>query len=183
MPRLPLLLLLWTGLWAAPCAAADEPAPACTLVVGHGRNLDLQDHEANTAWNQLNNGFNAQVAGQLQNAGERVVRLPLPVEARDLPANVRSILDRAQEAGCDRVLETTIFADDAAQLLVVRLRAHPILTVRNLAGTGAMLMIGDPLYTTQRDLRLVVRSFDALAPAEMACEMVADYLRTAPTRR
>ncbi|MBI5256859.1 MAG: hypothetical protein HY855_10200 [Burkholderiales bacterium] len=182
MPRLPAFLLLCCALVAMPCMAQEDTGP-CTLVVGHGRNLDLQDHEANTAWNQLNNGFNAQVAGQLQNAGERVVRLPLPVEARDLPSNVRSILDRAQAAGCDRVLETTIFADDQAQLLVVRLRAHPLLTVRNLAGTGSMLLIGDPVYTNQRDLRLVLRSFDSLAPPDLAREMVADYLRVSPRSR
>lgn len=161
---------------AGPARAAE---PACTLVVGHGRNLALDDHEANTAWNRLNNLFNALVAGQLQEAGWRVVRLPLPVEARDLPSNVRQILDRAQDAGCDRLLETTIFADEEAQLLVVRLRAQPLQTVRNLAGTGAMLMIGEPSYTNQRDMRLLLRSLDMLAPAELAREMTGDYIAQA----
>lgn len=162
-----------------PALAADE-APPCTLVLGHGRNLDLQDHEANEAWNRLNNLFNAQVAGQLQAAGERVVRLPLPVEARDLPSNARQMLERAQDAGCDRLLETTIFADEAAHLLVVRLRAHPLLRVRNLGGEGQLLRIGEARYTGQRELRLVLRTLDQLAPAELAREMVADYLQRQP---
>ncbi|HSW05447.1 hypothetical protein [Aquabacterium sp.] len=162
---------------AAPLRAAE---PACTLVVGHGRNLALDDHEANTAWNQVNNLFNAQVAGQLQRAGWRVLRLPLPVEARDLPSNVRTMLDRAQDGGCDQLLETTIFADDEAQLLVVRLRAHPLATVRNLAGPGAMLMIGEPIYTSQRDMRLLLRSLDTLSPADLARDMAADFIRQNP---
>lgn len=175
--------------WPAPAGAA-EPAPSivvppageppCTLVVGHGRNLDLQDAELNTAWNQLNKRFNAQVAGQLQAAGERVVRLPLPVEARDLPANARQMLERAQDAGCDRLLETTVFADDAAQLLVVRLRAYPILTVRNLAGPGALRSIGPPAFTSQRERRLLPRSLDGLDPALLARELLDDYLRQRP---
>ena len=164
---------------AAASVAATGEAP-CTLVVGHGRNLALDDHEANTAWNQLNNLFNAQVAGQLQQAGWRVVRLPLPVEARDLPANARQMLDRAQDAGCDQLLETTIFADHAAQLLVVRLRAHPLQTVRNLAGGGALLSIGEPVYTHQRDMRLVLRSLDTLSPADLARDMAADFVRQHP---
>jgi len=169
---------------AGPSASMVMPAageqPPCTLVVGHGRNLDLQDAEANSAWNQLNNRFNAQVAGRLQAAGERVVRLPLPVEARDLAANARQMLERAQDAGCDRLLETTIFADDAAQLLVVRLRAYPILTVRNLAGPGALRSIGPPSFTSQRDRRLVLRSLEQLAPDVLARELLDDYLRQRP---
>lgn len=160
-------------------AAAE---PACTVVVGHGRNLALDDHEANTAWNQLNNRFNAQVAGRVQEAGWRVVRLPLPVEARDMPANVTQILDRAQDAGCDRVLETTIFADDQARTLIVRLRAYPLLRVRNLAGSGAMLAFGEPSFTTQRELPLELRSFDRLAPDALAREMAADFVRQEPAR-
>lgn len=161
----------------APVAAAAQPEPPCTLVVGHGRNFDLQDDEANTAWNRLNNAFNARVAGELQASGERVVRLPLPVEARDMPSNVRSMLDRAQDAGCDRLLESTVFADEAAQLLVVRIRLHPLLTVRNFGGSGALLSIGEPSYTHQRDMRLVKRSLDQLAPAALAREMVADFVQ------
>lgn len=158
-------------------ALAADAEPPCTLVVGQGRNFDAHDHEANTAWNQLNNGFNAQVAGRLQGSGERVLRLPLPVEARDLPSNVRSMLERAQDAGCDRILETTIFADDAAQLLVVRLRAYPLLTVRNMGGEGALLTIGEPSYTSQHEMRLALRSLDQLSPPELAREMVADFVR------
>lgn len=154
--------------------------PPCTLVVGHGRNLSLQDHDANTAWNQLNNLFNAQVAGQLQQAGQRVLRLPLPVEARDLAANARQMLDRAQEAGCDRLLETTIFADDSADLLVVRLRAHPLQRVRNMGGDGALLMIGEPNYVNQRDMKLTLRSLDSLSPPALAREMAADFMRQRP---
>ncbi len=158
-------------------ALAADAEPPCTLVVGQGRNFDAHDHEANTAWNQVNNGFNAQVAGRLQGSGERVLRLPLPVEARDLPSNVRSMLERAQDAGCDRILETTIFADDAAQLLVVRLRAYPLLTVRNMGGEGALLTIGEPSYTSQHEMRLALRSLDQLSPPELAREMVADFVR------
>ena len=160
-----------------PCMAAAEDEPPCIVVVGHGRNLALDDHEANTAWNQVNNRFNAQVAGHVQQAGQRVVRLPLPVEARDMPANVTQILDRAQDAGCDRLLETTIFADDEARTLVVRLRSHPLLRVRNLAGSGVLLNIGAPSFSSQRDLPLEPRSFERLAPDAVAREMAADFVR------
>jgi hypothetical protein len=169
--------LVATGLATLPARATE---PACTLVVGHGRNLDLKDDEANTAWNRVNNLLNAQVAGQLQAGGERVVRLPLPVEARDMPSNVRSMLERAQDAGCDRLLETTLFADEAAQLLVVRIRLHPLQRVRNLAGDGQLLNIGAPVYSNQRDMRLVLRTLDQLAPAELAREMVADLVQRQP---
>ena len=162
-----------------PAAQVPEAEPPCIVVVGHGRNLALDDHEANTAWNQVNNRFNAQVAGHVQQAGQRVVRLPLPVESRDMPANVTQILDRAQDAGCDRVLETTIFADDTARTLVVRLRAHPLQRVRNLAGDGALLSIGPPSFSSQRDLPLEPRSFERLAPDRVAREMAADFVRHA----
>ena len=162
-----------------PGGAAAEDEPPCIVVVGHGRNLSLDDHEANTAWNQVNNRFNAQVAGHVQQAGQRVVRLPLPVESRDMPANVTSILDRAQDAGCDRLLETTIFADDTARTLVVRLRAHPLQRVRNLAGGGVLLNIGAPSFSSQRDLPLEPRSFERLAPDLVAREMAADFIRYA----
>lgn len=177
--RLPRPLLAAACLAAAllPGLAAAEEDPPCIVVVGHGRNLALDDHEANTAWNQVNNRFNAQVAGHVQQAGQRVVRLPLPVESRDMPANVTSILDRAQDAGCDRLLETTIFADDQARSLVVRLRAHPLLRVRNLAGNGALLSIGPPSFSSQRDLPLEPRSFGRLAPDVVAREMAADFVR------
>ncbi len=180
--RLPRPLLAATGLAAAlllPAVAAAEDEPPCIVVVGHGRNLALDDHEANTAWNQVNNRFNAQVAGHVQQAGQRVVRLPLPVESRDMPANVTHILDRAQDAGCDRLLETTIFADDAARTLVVRLRAHPLLRVRNLAGSGVLLNIGAPSFSSQRDLPLEPRSFERLAPDLVARDMAADFIRYA----
>lgn len=166
-----------------PGVAAAEEEPPCIVVVGHGRNLALDDHEANTAWNQVNNRFNAQVAGHVQRAGQRVVRLPLPVESRDMPANVTQILDRAQDAGCDRLLETTIFADDAARTLVVRLRAHPLQRVRNLAGSGALLNIGAPSFSSQRDLPLEPRSFERLAPDVVAREMAADFVRHLENKR
>jgi hypothetical protein len=165
-----------TGLMVTAAHAQEAP---CIVVVGHGRNLALDDHEANTAWNQVNNRFNAQVAGRVQQGGLRVVRLPLPVESRDMPANITSILDRAQEAGCDRLLETTIFADDQARALVVRIRGHPRVRVRNLAGSGAMLMIGEPSFSTQRELPLEPRSFERLAPDSVAREMAADFVRHA----
>jgi hypothetical protein len=172
-----LAALLQCGMAWAQAAPVPEAEPPCIVVVGHGRNLALDDHEANTAWNQVNNRFNAQVAGHVQQAGQRVVRLPLPVESRDMPANVTSILDRAQDAGCDRLLETTIFADDQARTLVVRLRMHPLQRVRNLAGNGALLSIGPPGFSSQRDLPLEPRSFDRLAPDVVAREMAADFVR------
>jgi hypothetical protein len=172
-----LAALLQCGMAWAQAEPVPEAEPPCIVVVGHGRNLALDDHEANTAWNQVNNRFNAQVAGHVQQAGQRVVRLPLPVESRDMPANVTSILDRAQDAGCDRLLETTIFADDQARTLVVRLRAHPRQRVRNLAGSGALLSIGPPGFSSQRDLPLEPRSFDRLAPDVVAREMAADFVR------
>ena len=172
-----LAALLQCGMVQAQSEAQAPAEPPCVIVVGHGRNLALDDHEANTAWNQVNNRFNAQVAGHVQQAGRRVVRLPLPVESRDMPANVTSILDRAQEAGCDRLLETTIFADDQARTLVVRVRAHPLLRVRNLAGSGVLLTIGQPSFSSQRDLPLEPRSFERLAPDLVAREMAADFVR------
>lgn len=173
---LPSALLALVAL-LVPAAASAEDEPPCIIVVGHGRNLALDDHEANTAWNQVNNRFNAQVAGHVQQAGQRVVRLPLPVESRDMPANVTSMLDRAQESGCDRLLETTIFADERARTLVVRLRAHPLLKVRNMTGSGALLSIGPPAFSSQRDLPLEPRSFERLAPDLVAREMAADFIR------
>lgn len=186
MSRRPRLLLAPACLAAAlllPGVAAAEDEPPCIVVVGHGRNLALDDHEANTAWNQVNNRFNAQVAGHVQQAGQRVVRLPLPVEARDMPANVTQILDRAQDAGCDRLLETTIFADDVARTLVVRLRAHPLQRVRNLAGNGELLNIGPPSFSSQRDLPLEPRSFERLAPDAVARDMAADFVRHLENRK
>jgi hypothetical protein len=151
------------------------PAPAaaapCALVFGHGRNASAGDAAANELWNGVNLRFNAQVAASLQAAGQAVQPLVLSVTATDLGANARALLFEASRQGCNRVVETTVFADAAAQTLVARLRVYPL-----LAQGAATLRIGEPVYTNQRDFEFTETTLERIRPAVLGDEMAREYL-------
>lgn len=151
-----------------PCSAAAAP---CALVFGHGRNASSTNAAANELWNGVNLQFNAQVAASLQAAGQAAPPLVLSVTATDQAANARALLFEAARQGCNRVVETTVFADAAGQILVARLRVFPL-----LAQGTATLRIGEPVYTSQRDFEFTDTTLERIRPAVLGDEMVREYL-------
>ena len=170
--RLALGSLLCACLPVATSAWAAEGG--CAIVFGHGRNLSDDDTRANTAWNEVNRAFNAVVASELGAAGLRVVAMVAPVEVTDLAAIIATVTSRAVREGCATVVETTIFADEAERLLVVRLRAYPLL--RGATSAPPAPRIGEPTYSDQQQYQLTQRTLDRLAPATLGRQMAAGYL-------
>jgi hypothetical protein len=157
------------ALAAAPAIAAAQGVP-CVLVFGHGRN-GSGNEAANHSWNEVNRAFHAEVAHRLREAGTRVSTLLAPVEFGDVGTIIAGVLRRAESEGCSRIVETTVFADEADRLLIVRLRAYPV-----VKPAAAPTRIGEPVYTHRQDFQLTQRNLDRLIPAELARAMAADYL-------
>jgi hypothetical protein len=164
-------------LLAAAAAAAAQPAPpaapACAIVFGQGRNASADDDAANTLWDNVNLTFNTQVSTRLIGGRWPVIPLVLRVTATDLQGNVEKLLARAAAEDCDRIVETTIFADYEAKTLVVRLRLHPI---ERSGPDRAVLRIGAPAFVSERLFPLTRTTLDRVRPAHLADEMAAELL-------
>lgn len=167
IPRLALVLALAGGA----AQAADGAPPGCLIVFGQGRNAAADDAAANRLWDDVNLAFNAEVALRLQNAGETVTALLLRVTAGDVAGNAERLLGRAAAARCRGIVETTVFADFAAQTMVARLRHHPL-----LAEPDGTLRIGAPRYAVERHFQLTRGTLARMRPAELAQEMAAELL-------
>lgn len=138
-------------------AQAQEPASACVLVFGHGRNFEPDQPQRNQLWDGFNMSFNQQVVQVLQAGGRRAVPLVLPVEAIDLQRNQRLLLAQAVSSGCNQILETSVFSDPEALMLVARLRLYPLLGSKGPRLEGSLPTIGVANYTNQRDYALTPR--------------------------
>ncbi len=158
-----------------PAAAQTTTRAPCTLVVGQGR-FPAEAAAANAPWDRINATLATQVAGELAGLGERTLRIALPVEFDDVAAIVGTLLAHAAREGCDRIVETSLFVDAAAELIVARLRAYPVL--RESGGSR----IGDPSHLTRREYPDNQRNRDRLQPAALGRELAADYLRQAADR-
>lgn len=167
---LALLLLL------AAQEGAAQPAP-CVIVHGNGRNLG--DAQENEAWDRVNAQFNAQVVERLAEAGLRALPMRVPVGSIAPQLAVARLLEAAQREGCRRVIDTAVFADEAAAALVVRLRVHPVLASLGPRQAAAEPQIGEALYTSQRDFALGnARALERPRLEALAREMVEAYLET-----
>ena len=172
MSRAALLALALSAFGTAQAAPAPEAHSACTIVFGQGRNVADDDARANASWNDVNRAFNNQVAIELAAAGHLVVPLLAPVEVTDRATIITTLIQRADRDACGVIVETTIFANDQEHLLVVRLRAYPV-----LRGTTR---IGDPVYTDQQEFQLTQRTLERLAPSALGKSMAANYLHRQP---
>ncbi len=162
-----------------PLARAQAQAPQagtpCLIVYGHARNSG--DAAENAAWDHLNARFNEQVTRRLQAHGQPAESRLFKAGVTDVTDSVAGLIERAQQRGCPRVVDTAVFANDEAQTLVVRLRVHPLLgSVGPRAVPSAALRIGEPIYSAQRDLDLTQRSLDRVNLAALAEQMVDAYL-------
>ncbi|MFM9596923.1 hypothetical protein ACKI1O_47100, partial [Streptomyces scabiei] len=97
--------------------AAARPMP-CTLVFGQALNLP---EAGGPDWQALNEDFAAAVAAALDGSGRRIVTMSLPNDRIDARATGLALLQRADESGCNTLIEATVFAD-VEQILVLRLR-------------------------------------------------------------
>jgi len=155
--------------------AQELQAGACVIVYGHARNSG--DAAENAAWDGLNARFNDQVARRLQTRGQVAESLLFKAGVTDVGEAVADLIERAQQRGCPRVVDTAVFADRETQTLVVRLRVHPLLgSVGPRAVPGAALRIGEPVYSTQRELALSQRSLARVNLEVLAEQMVDAYL-------
>ena len=167
--------LLLAAAVAQPAPAQAAEAPSCLVVYGHGRNIGSADE--NAAWDRINGLFNRQVSEQLQAHGLRAVPLLFRVGETELAAAVEQLVDAARRQDCPRVVDTTVFADETAGRLIVRLRVHPLLAGGPRAQAAAR--IGTPLYTSQNDFDLN-RPLDRLQLDLLARQMVDGYLADRP---
>lgn len=157
-------------------ALMAQTPPPCLIVYGHGRNIGSEAE--NLAWDRLNLRFNQQVATSLDAAGRRVVPMLLRVGSSDLAATLEAVLGEAQRQGCDQVVDTAVFADDASAALVLRLRVHPLLPALGpRIGGGSLPRVGEASYTSQRDFDFSnPRVLERLKLEQLAAEMTAGYL-------
>ncbi|MBA4218249.1 MAG: hypothetical protein IIA03_01070 [Proteobacteria bacterium] len=165
--RLAALALLLAALHGP---AAARPMP-CTLVFGQARNLP---EAGGPDWQALNEDFAAAVAAALDGSGRRIVTMSLPNDRIDARATGLALLQRADESGCNTLIEATVFAD-VEQILVLRLRVYPLLP--QLGGDGGIvgLRIGAPLFVSQRELALA--TLPRLRPELLAAQMAGEYLQ------
>jgi hypothetical protein len=176
-------LLVWLGIGAAsaqgPTPAASAPAaalPACALVFGHGRNFVAEMPAANAHWNDLNQRFTQGVAQAIQATGRRAVTMVLPVESRDLQANLSQLLQRASDEGCEQVVEATVLGDPGTELLIARLRVHAIGRLPGPPRLDSNMNIGEPEVTVQRELPLTQRTLTRLTSNELAQQLSSEIL-------
>jgi hypothetical protein len=166
--------------WAqGPTPAASAPAaelPACALVFGHGRNFVAEMPAANAHWNDLNQRFTQGVAQAIQATGRRAVTMVLPVESRDLQANLSQLLQRASDEGCEQVVEATVLGDPGTELLIARLRVHAIGRLPGPPRLDSNMNIGEPEVTVQRELPLTQRTLTRLTSNELAQQLSAEIL-------
>lgn len=175
LPALAGLLVLVAGAARAddppdPPALPAPPQARCSIVFGQGRNAAEGDDDANAVWDQVNFAFNGEVATRLKSAGVPVLTLVLRVTAADRPGNLDKLLQRAQAAQCDAIVETTVYADYAARTLVARLRDLPV--VDDAAG----LRLGPPRYAVERNFELNRSTLDRVRPAALAADMTSELL-------
>lgn len=165
---------------AATAWAAPPPDAPCTLVFGHGRNYVPELPAANAQWNQLNQSFAQAVSDAITATGRRAVPLVLPVEARDLQANLAQLLQRASAESCQRVVEATVLGEAGTEQLVLRLRLHAIARQAGPPRLDSGMSIGVPELTVQRELPLNHRTLTRLMSAELAQQMAAELMDHLP---
>jgi hypothetical protein len=165
---------------AATASASQAQDSACTLVFGHGRNFVPEMPAANAQWNQLNQSFTQAVSDAIAATGRRAVPLVLPVEARDLQANLAQLLQRASAESCQRVVEATVLGEAGTEQLVLRLRLHAIARQAGPPRLDSGLSIGAPELTVQRELPLNHRTLARLMSAELAQQMAAELMDHLP---
>lgn len=163
MPR-KLVSLLVLALASGHAAAGD-----CTLLFGQGRGVATDAAEQQQRWDGVNLAFNQRVAEVLGERGEAVVPLVARTADDDVPATVRAVLSRAAAEGCTRIVETTVFTDADAQLLVARLREYPL-----AHDAGGALRIQPPRLTVERQFDLTPTTLDRVRPAQLGATMAAE---------
>nr|WP_316640310.1 hypothetical protein [uncultured Roseateles sp.] len=159
-----------------PAAQAQEPASPCVLVFGHGRNFEPDEPQRNQLWDGFNMSFNQQVTQVLQASGRQAVPLVLPVAATDIPRNQRLLLAQAVSSGCNQILETAVFSDPEALMLVARLRIYPLLGSKGPRLEGSLPTIGMSHYTNQRDYALTPRVLGRFQPGPLGQLMAQEAL-------
>lgn len=155
---------------ARPASAAAAANGPCTLVFGHGRNPNADDAAANQQWDDANRAFASQVALEIAERDIRTVLALAAVTLTDHAQIAQALTDNARREGCDRIVETTLFAEDD-ELLVVRLREYP------LQLSGSTLRIAEPRVTLRQEYPNTQRNRDRLVPATLGKSFAQDYLQ------
>lgn len=155
---------------------ASTASSACVLVFGQGRNYDPDRTERNQFWDDANGRFNLAVREPLMAAGQEVVNMVLPVAATDVPGNLKRLMAEVKRQGCSRVLETALFADPAAGVVIARLRLYPVMGITGPQAAGSVPRIGAVVYATQREFPLEGSGLDRADPERVGRAMVAETL-------
>jgi hypothetical protein len=152
-------------------ACTQAAGAGCTLVYSHGRNFDPEQPAANAQWNELNQGLVDSLEKLFIESGQRVVPVVMPVQSRDIAANVGQALERAGAEGCGQVLDAAVFGDGATEMLVVRLRLHAISRPAGPPRVDAPSSIGPARVTVQRELPLNPRTLARIQSGELIRQM------------
>ena len=166
------LALALSGLVGA--AMAAQSARPCVLVFGHGRNFEAGEDERNGLWDQLNLQFNQAVVKTLEAAGQPAAAMVFRTAAIDLEANRQLLLEAVQRYQCALVLESTVFVDPGALVLVARLRVHALSGTKGPHKDATLPVIGAAQYTSQRDFPFTQSVLDRLRPELLGQEMAQE---------
>ena len=174
--RFTFLLSFLLALVSGAANAQEAPASKCVVVFSQGNNMSPSDPQVNRMWNQLNNSFGQFVSAELKGAGRRVIDMPHPVEATDTAANMRRLLKKAQQEGCDQIVSTSMYADQRTHQFMSTLRVHPVTAERSEAPAGTNYVIGQETFKKEQADPLTQETLDRLVASDIAKSLVRDYL-------
>ncbi|OWQ86321.1 hypothetical protein CDN99_21040 [Roseateles aquatilis] len=149
------------------------------MLFGQGRNFDPDQPTRNRRWDEANGAFSLAVRESLAAAGVPVVSVVLPVAATDVPGNLQRLVAEVKRRGCTRVLETAVFADEAAGLLIARVRLYPVLGLLGPKMADSQPRIGPVGYTQQREFTLDSRALERADPRQLGRSMGEEALQDA----
>ncbi|WP_431050041.1 hypothetical protein [Roseateles sp. L2-2] len=169
-------LSLFLALASGTANAQEAPASKCVVVFSQGSNMSPSDPQVNRMWNRLNDSFGQFVSAELKGAGQRVIEMPHPVEATDIAANMRRLLKKAQQEGCNLIVSTSMYADQQTHQFMSTLRINPITAERREFPAGTNYAIAQETFKKEQADPLTKETLDRLVASDIAKSLVGDYL-------
>jgi hypothetical protein len=170
---LPVALASLGAAWRAGPARA-QTQDGCLVVFGQGRN---PSDTGASPWDRINEVFNTEIASTLESTGRRVFAFVAPANDADPAATAQQVLRESTRLRCNTIVESTVFADVDARLLVLRLRVYPVLPVVGGDAGITGFRIGPQIYVSQRDYPLSQAMLDSVRPRLLGAEMALEYAK------
>jgi hypothetical protein len=160
----------WCLVAALLCPLAAR-ADDCAVLFGQGRLPPSADSQVNDHWNRLNFSFHDALQDQLSDAGLKPVPVFLALQSADAAANAERVRKAAEEAGCSRLLTSSVFSDEAGRTpeLVFVLTAAPV----RRAG-GAEARIAPAEYRKEYRFAVTPEQLAKVVPSRLAAQAMRD---------